>query len=469
MLAAVAGRGLAGNQSGPKITAACRAMLNSSAKRTGMARILEACRSFRSGDTVRRLNGGRHIPPGDACTRSEIPCVQSPVRRLNGGRHILRGMKIVSMVFLLLTAVMPLHAATLPDAVSFSIAIERGDLSLAGEWLAAGLPADFEGKTIGTGLMIGAWEGNIPMMELFAARGADINKANSLGEQALLHAAWKGRLDAVRWLVEHGARLNRQGREWAALHYAAFAGHAEVVGYLLQRGADVNALSSNGSTPLMMAAREGKQAIASALLAAGARRDIVNERGDDALRWAMRYNNLIIAREIAGSDDFAAAAAKPAVSWGRPVRSQPVPDRADQFLARARKMEAAGRRDEALKLYRAALVAIRQADAATTKAAPPVRAATGMTISARRGKPAAQSAALSYATPATAAESRAVGANQSPVPVPAAAPDIADDWLRRARESEAAGRRQEALQAYRQAAAALRRATQAAATAPVSP
>ncbi|TRZ91553.1 MAG: ankyrin repeat domain-containing protein, partial [Rhodocyclaceae bacterium] len=67
-------------------------------------------------------------------------------------------------------------------------------------------------------MMIGAWEGNIPMMELFVAHGADINKANSFGEQALLHAAWKGRLEAVRWLVERGARLNREGKEWAALH-----------------------------------------------------------------------------------------------------------------------------------------------------------------------------------------------------------------------------------------------------------
>jgi hypothetical protein len=31
-----------------------------------------------------------------------------------------------------------------------------------------------------------------------------------------------------------------------------------VVDYLLERGADINALSSNGSTPLMMAAREGQ-------------------------------------------------------------------------------------------------------------------------------------------------------------------------------------------------------------------
>jgi tetratricopeptide (TPR) repeat protein len=306
--------------------------------------------------------------------------------------------------------------------------------------------------------MIGAWEGNIPMMELFVSRGADINKLNSNGEQALLHAAWKGKQDAVRWLVERGASLNRQGKQWAALHYAAFGGHAEVVAYLLERGADINALSTNGSTPLMMAAREGKESIAKTLLMAGARSDIVNEYGDDAMRWAMRNNNLKIAQEIAGQEKFAAAVAQPKASWGPPVRSQPVPDRADMMLAQARKMEAAGRRDEALKLYRAALAAIRKGDTGANKAATSTRATTGMVITAKRGKPGEQNAALNYATPAAGIDSRKVGAGETATN---AAADAADDWLRRAREFEAAGRRKEALQAYRQAATVLRSGSQA--------
>jgi tetratricopeptide (TPR) repeat protein len=374
-------------------------------------------------------------------------------------------MKILSLLLVFMLSTTSLRAATLPDPVSFSVAIENGNLSLAREWLDAGLAPDFEGRVIGTGLMIGAWEGNVPMMELFVARGADVNKTNSVGEQALLHAAWKGRLDAVRWLVEHGARLNRSGKEWAALHYATFAGHAEVVGYLLERGADINALSTNGSTPLMMAAREGKEAIARTLLAAGARRDIVNEWGDDALRWAMRYNNLKIASEIAGPESFSTAAAQPAASWGKPQRSQAVPDRADVMLAQARKMEAAGRRADALKLYRAALAAIRKADVVANNAAAPVRSASGMVITARRDKPGAQSAALNYVT----LGAEIVGAGGTASDAHVVSTDIADDWLRRARDFEAAGRRKEALQAYRQAAVALRGSSQVPLSSPIPP
>lgn len=396
-----------------------------------------------------------------------------------GGGHILPRVRLFILFALLVLFVPPLHAAglqdvlralvpgapgALPDPVRFANAMEQGDLVAAREWLDAGLPPDFEGAVIGSGLMIGAWEGNIPLMELFHGRGADINKVNRLGEQALQHAAWRGKLAAVRWLLERGARINRDGQEWSALHYAVFAGHADVAGLLLSRGADINGLSTNGSTPLMMAAREGHENLVRSLLGAGARRDIVNDHGENAVHWAMRHNNLGIAREIGGPESFGVAAARPTASWGPAVRSTPLPDRADSLMAAARRMEAAGQRDEALKLYRAALSAIRQADAARKIAPAPARAATGMVITAKRGMAETQSASLSYSTPAQPGSPPAPGAT-SRAGRTSATVDVSDDWLRHARELEAAGRRKEALQAYRQAAASLRALT----SSPASP
>ena len=371
------------------------------------------------------------------------------------------------LLFALILAFLPLAAKAeqLPDPVEFSVTLELGRLDKARAWLDAGLSPDFEGKMIGTGLMIGAWEGNIPLMELFLSRGADINKVNALGEQAILLAAWKGRIEAVRWLVERGAKINREGKQWAALHYSTFAGHEAIVSFLLERGADVNALSTNGSTPLMMAAREGRESIADRLLASGANGNIANESGDTAVTWAMRNNNLTIAKTIAGMK-FPEIASRPAASFGPPVRSVPVPDRVDSMLAQARKLELAGKREEALKTYRAALALVKQVDSSkgkTGKAAEPAKAVSGLTITAKRGKPTQQTAGLQYQTPALhVADAGATGAAGAKVGAGGTAPagldaqGAAEYWLQQARGHEAAGRTREAVAAYRQASAALR-------------
>ena len=181
---------------------------------------------------------------------------------------------------------MPVHAqfwsrdpAALPTPTAFVTTLELGDLAQAQAWLDAGLAPDFMGSRIGSGLMIGAWEGNIDMMRLFISRGANINRMNGNGETAIILAAWRGQLEAVKWLVERGARINAPARQWSPLHYAVFAGHREVADYLMDQGADINALSTNGSSVLMMAIYEGREGLAQLLIetACGAR-----ERGGAA-------------------------------------------------------------------------------------------------------------------------------------------------------------------------------------------
>jgi ankyrin repeat protein len=212
----------------------------------------------------------------------------------------------------------------LPDTVEFGTRIEMGDLDAARAWLDRGLDPDFIGDRIGTGLMIAAWEGNVPMMALFVSRGADINKTNKLGEQAIMHAAWKGRAEAVQWLLARGAKLNREPRQWTALHYAAFSGHSEVVSFLVEKGADINAQSTNGSTPLMMAVYEGREAMVKQLITLGADRRIRNDYDEGAMDWAFKHNQHAIARLVGTMEEFAAAASRPKAYWPQTVRSLPV-------------------------------------------------------------------------------------------------------------------------------------------------
>jgi hypothetical protein len=211
--------------------------------------------------------------------------------------------------------------ATLPDATRFGARMELGDVAAAHAWLDAGLNPDFMADRTGTGLMIAAAAGNIALMELFAERGANPNKTNTADEQALMHAAWRGRLDAVKWLLAHGAKINREPMKWTALHYAVFAGHEEVAAYLIEQGADINARSTNGSSVLMMAVFEGRERLARRLLDRGADTAIKNDNGDGALEWAFKFKHPGIARMVTDQKSFAEAAELPQAYWGEVMRS----------------------------------------------------------------------------------------------------------------------------------------------------
>lgn len=289
----------------------------------------------------------------------------------------------------------PVQAA-LPDPTRFGVAVETGDIASAREWLDAGLPPDFMGDRIGTGLMIAAWEGNIPMMALFLERGADIHRTNEHGEQALQLAAWKGRTEAVKWLIDRGATVNRTGNEWGALHYATFAGHREIARLLIGRGADVNARAPNESTVLMMAVHEGHEDLARDLLEAGADPARVNDRGDSALTWAMRYGHYSIAQLVSSPEAFARAAKAAPESFGPAVRSLAAPARISEILHGLRVAES--KRQPAARLRKELFSAV---EAFKKESRPlPEKARTGkpgaLVITARPGKPGGERAELVY-------------------------------------------------------------------------
>lgn len=356
-------------------------------------------------------------------------------------------MNIPRNLFLLCLPFFSLAHAELPDPARFSVVLEVGDLARATSWLDEGLDPNFEGRLIGTGMMIGAWEGNIPLMELFHQRGADLHRANRFGETALMLAAWKNRQAAVRWLLDHGARPNREERHWTALHYASFGGHAELVDTLLSAGADINARSTNGSTVVMMAAREGHATLAKRLLEAGANPALRNDFDEDAVAWAMRQGNYDIAKTFTDAANFAELVRQATEQpLPRLLRSQPAPDRVDELLRKARLAELDGQRDEALLIYRQAWSELEKQQAPRTVGAgqtagegktKAARSPRALVVRAKRGSPEKQSLSITYA------ESDAASVDQ---------------LLEQARAAEAAGRRQAALELFRRAAGRIREA-----------
>lgn len=290
----------------------------------------------------------------------------------------------------------PVAAQTvpLPNPVAFTHAMELGDVAQATAWLDAGLPPDFMGSRVGSGLTIGAWEGNLELMRLFLSRGADLNRVNGNGESPLALAAWRGNKAIVQWLLERGARLNPGGRQWTALHYAVFAGHAEVADYLIEQGADINARSTNGSSPLMLAIYEGREDFARKLIEKGADRTVRNDWGDGALEWAMRYNHLNIARMVTNPEEFNIAVSQPREKWGEPQRSMRSSKELETLLQMRDRLVERGMATDAID-KRISAERVRIVRSELDRSAPAARAAT-LEISASRSKPQEQSAQVIY-------------------------------------------------------------------------
>jgi len=151
---------------------------------------------------------------------------------------------------------------------------------------------------------------------LLAAPDLKVDQANEAQETALMMAALRGHLEWCQRLVERGAAVHREG--WSPLHYAATGPNPKTVSYLLSRGAQVNALSPNGTTPLMMAARYGNEASVDVLLAAQADAKVRNQKDLTAADFAREAGREALARRL---DALAGAgsAATPGTSSGTPV------------------------------------------------------------------------------------------------------------------------------------------------------
>lgn len=132
---------------------------------------------------------------------------------------------------------------------------------------------------------------------LLADPRIDANALNAADEKPLWLAALRGRLDWVKALIARGAVLERgpqppEARAWTTLHYAATAPSTEVLSWLMAEGCDLNAGSTNGSTPLMLALGYGSLDAAKLLLDAGADAQRKNDLGLSALDFGKRSGRI---------------------------------------------------------------------------------------------------------------------------------------------------------------------------------
>lgn len=137
---------------------------------------------------------------------------------------------------------------------------------------------------------------------LVEQRDLDIEATNPVGENALMIAALRGHLDIVQALIRRGAQVNRPG--WTPLHYAATGKSDQAMAItrlLLEHHAYIDAESPNRSTPLMMAARYGREEVVRLLLEEGADPTLRNQLGLDAIDFARQVGRETIVELIAAA------------------------------------------------------------------------------------------------------------------------------------------------------------------------
>lgn len=127
----------------------------------------------------------------------------------------------------------------------------------------------------------------------------ELDRKNRDNNTPLMLAAESGCLEAVRLLVENGAKVDagKEAHERTPLLHAAEQGHADVIAYLLEKGADPKARTNQGDTSLILALRgaffpkgpQGKPGeTLEVLLNHGAEVNVAGEFGRTPLMWAVR-------------------------------------------------------------------------------------------------------------------------------------------------------------------------------------
>ncbi len=221
----------------------------------------------------------------------------------------------------------PLPSRTTP----LGAAIGQGDRDIVILLLAHGANMEVPTYDGDTALCLAAYAGNVEIVDVLIAAGADVNPATDYSP--LMRAAIQGHVQVCRRLIDASAKLDLQrdeGRGRSALMLAAMLGHSKVVKLLVVSGADPNLIEREprGLTALMLAAANDHAETIRVLLRGRADLDLRNDEGKSALDVAIQYGKerAIKALEKAGAKRDPATPRTAKKSKSKPKEPTPKPD-----------------------------------------------------------------------------------------------------------------------------------------------
>ena len=189
---------------------------------------------------------------------------------------ILPKSKLTKLVGLIALPLVILQLTSCAHMTPLTAAAKEGDVATIKELLNKGAKVDESnsGKWSATPLYWSLFDCKFEAVELLLKKGANANSADSFGLAPLQLAVCCKDVDPslIEHFIEKGADVNYKNTSdgWRGLHYAISCGSDDMARLLIEKGADVNAIADDGTTPLILAAKNDSVFIAKLLLEKGA-------------------------------------------------------------------------------------------------------------------------------------------------------------------------------------------------------
>ena len=183
-------------------------------------------------------------------------------------------------------------------------AADRGDAAQVAALLSNGVPVDSVwGPRRITAVIAAAQKGHLEAVRTLIAAGASADSKTTDGLTGLIQAAQAGHTSVVILLIEAGATVNAKRKDGAtALIGAAQNGHTDVVLELLHGKADVAAATQYGVTALLAASLYGHAGVVEALIKAGTDVNVRDRRfGATPLMMASQRGHVDVVRLLIGA------------------------------------------------------------------------------------------------------------------------------------------------------------------------
>jgi ankyrin repeat protein len=164
-----------------------------------------------------------------------------------------------------------------------------GDVAAAEAAITEGavVNAPDEEKWGSTALHISSGNGHHAVVNLLAAKKADLEVQDEDGWRAIHHAAKEGHDKATQALLDVQADTNAPAQKGVRpLHLASRYGHEDTVMVLLGGGADLRAVGDDGDRAILHASEKGHDKVVKMLIAEGANVNFANKHGSTPLHYA---------------------------------------------------------------------------------------------------------------------------------------------------------------------------------------